>query len=78
MHPDIEGDVELKGKRVLLCDDTTYTGVTLKKMKEHIENNLGAERVDTMTMWMSNKFVPTHYFSHKRVPLIWEWGFEVD
>jgi hypoxanthine phosphoribosyltransferase len=70
--------VELKGKRVLLIDDTTYTGITLAGIKKVILEKGEAHSVTTMVMWMRGQYFPDHFYSTKRIPILWEWGAELD
>ncbi len=67
----------VKNKRILLVDDTTYSGITLKGIKKRLFEN-GASDVQTMVMWSKGGNNPDYYYSLKRIPIIWEWGAEVD
>ncbi len=68
---------EVKGKRVLLIDDTTYTGISLSGVKKKLFE-AGAGDVKTMVMWSMGMHDPDFFFSKKRIPIVWEWGAEVD
>ncbi len=78
--PRVMGDVpEVQGKKVLLVDDTTYTGITMNGIKKHIEEGGNPKEVKTMVMWMRGNQSHTDYFyCLKRIPIMWEWGAEVD
>lgn len=78
VKPDITGNLEIKGKKILLVDDTTYTGITIKNCIDYCLNVCGAQSVKTCIMWTYNRFIPNYYMCNKRVPIIWEWGVEVD
>jgi hypoxanthine phosphoribosyltransferase len=69
---------DVRSKRILLVDDTTYSGITLKGIRKMLLEKGKAKIVDTMVMWMKGKYTPDHYYSNKRIPIIWEWGCEVD
>jgi hypoxanthine phosphoribosyltransferase len=68
----------VKGKRVLLIDDTTYTGVTLGGIKKVLLSEGMASNVATMVMWSKGHHKPDFFYSTKRIPIIWEWGAEID
>jgi hypoxanthine phosphoribosyltransferase len=68
---------EVKNKKILLVDDTTYSGITLNGIKKRLFEN-GASEVFTMVMWSKGSNNPDYYYCNKRIPIIWEWGAEVD
>jgi hypoxanthine phosphoribosyltransferase len=78
VSPQISGCPNVKGKRVLLVDDTTYTGITLKKNTKCLISN-GAESVKTLVLYTykTNGADYIHETDY-RVPIIWEWGVEID
>lgn len=78
VNPEIQGLPDVKGKRVLLCDDTTYTGITMNKCKKYCSEVLQASEVETLNLWIHERFIPDYYHSRKRVPIFWEWGAEMD
>lgn len=78
ISPEISGLPQIKGKKVLLCDDTTYTGITMLKCKKYCLEVLNASDVKTFNLWIHGRFIPDYYFSKKRVPIFWEWGAEMD
>lgn len=78
INPDIQGVPDVKGQRVLLCDDTTYTGVTMNKCKKYCFENLKASDVKTLNFWIHERFIPDYYICRRRVPIFWEWGAEMD
>ena len=76
--PRIDNVPLLNDKRILLVDDTTYTGVTLTKVTNSLISTGKASSVKTMVMWTEGKYQPDYFFSTQRVPIMWEWGSEVD
>ncbi len=78
VKPEIAGIPDLKGKRVLLCDDTTYTGITMMNCVDWCKTICYAKDVKTLIIWIHRRFIPDYYLASKRVPIIWEWGAEVD
>jgi hypoxanthine phosphoribosyltransferase len=74
------GDLpDVKGKRVLLVDDTSYTGITINGIKNTLLEKGEPKSVTTMVMWVRDKNKSTDFYQDtKRVPIIWEWGSEVD
>ena len=78
INPEIDGFPEIKGKTILLCDDTSYTGVTMKKCKKYCEETLQVKLVKTLNFWIYDRFVPDYYLKSIRVPIFWEWGAEMD
>lgn len=68
---------DVKGKRILLADDTTYTGITMRNVIKKLNDN-GAKNVETVCLWYKGEYMPNYFYSNKRVPIIWEWGSEVD
>jgi hypoxanthine phosphoribosyltransferase len=78
--PRITGNLDVKGKRVLLVDDTSYTGITLKGASKYLKTNEAAS-VKTLVLWInSTQRAPIDYYyeTNQRVPIIWEWGVEID
>lgn len=75
---DIYGEPEISGMRILLCDDTTYTGITITQCVDYCQTKLKAKSVKTLCIWISDRFIPDYYIKSKRVPIIWEWGVELD
>ena len=78
VNPRISGLPDVNGKRVLLCDDTTYSGITITKNMEYIKSNCEPKEIKTLCLWISNNFIPDYYYSARRVPILWEWGAELD
>ena len=78
VKPEISGIPDLEGKRILLCDDTTYTGLTMKNCIDWSKTECKAKEVKTLIIWIHKRFIPDYYIGQKRVPIIWEWGAEVD
>ena len=78
VSPKISNCPNVKGKRILLVDDTTYTGITLKKNMKCLMIN-GAESVKTLCLFIHKINGADHYYEKDhRVPIIWEWGCEID
>jgi hypoxanthine phosphoribosyltransferase len=78
INPIITGNPDLSNKTILLCDDTTYTGITMNKCKTYCIEKCGAKEVKTMCIWIHGRFIPDYYTKVKRVPIYWEWGAEMD
>ncbi len=68
---------EIAGKRVLMCDDTSYTGTTMRSVLETLKAAKPLD-VKTLCMWIYGDFIPDYYQRIMRVPILWEWGAEVD
>jgi hypoxanthine phosphoribosyltransferase len=80
INANIWGTLNVHGKRVLLVDDTTYTGITMKGATKYLKSN-GATTVKTFVLWinsMINSPIDYYYETNQRVPIIWEWGVEID
>ena len=77
-EPVINEIPEVKGKNVLLCDDTSYTGTTMRNVLHTIKEVGQPNDVKTLCLWINGSFVPDFYERIMRVPLLWEWGAEVD
>lgn len=79
LTPKIGEIPDIKGKRILLVDDTTYTGITIKNIIALLEEKGQPQSICTFVMWMRGNNTKLKYcYSTKRIPLIWEWGSEVD
>ena len=78
INPNIDGTPPVQGQRILLCDDTTYTGITMTKCKKYCEETLKCSLVKTLNFWIHKRFIPDYYLKKKRVPIFWEWGAEMD
>jgi len=78
INPNIDGLPDLQGMRILLCDDTTYTGITMNKCKKYCYEKCKASEVKTLNFWIHDRFIPDFYLKRKRVPIFWEWGWEMD
>jgi hypothetical protein len=50
----------------------------MTKCRDYILDVGKASSCLTMTMWISDNFIPDFYYSKKRVPICWEWGVELD
>lgn len=68
---------DIAGKRVLLCDDTSYTGSTMRNVVETLKAAKPLE-IKTLCIWIFGTFYPDYYERIMRVPILWEWGAEVD
>jgi hypoxanthine phosphoribosyltransferase len=68
---------KIRKKRILLVDDTTATGTTLKNCKQHLLK-LGAKSVHTYVMITHNPKFTDFYSSTDKVPLFWPWGYELN
>lgn len=71
-----EKDVDVKGKRVLLVDDTISTGLTIKYAKTLMYDR-GAQSVKTYSLFSNaRKYTDYYYRCPSRIPVYWPWGFE--
>ena len=59
------------GKRILLVDDTTYTGITLNGIKKALLEKGMALHVSTAVMWTKGAHNPDYFYTNKRIPIIW-------
>lgn len=70
--------LDIKNKRVLLCDDTSYTGSTMRSVVKMLKENAEPQDIKTLCIWIYGQFYPDYYERIMRVPILWEWGAEVD
>lgn len=77
-HPNITDVPDVSNKRILLCDDTTYTGTTMTSVLNTIKEFGKPKEIKTFCMWIYGNFYPDYYERYMRVPILWEWGAEVD
>jgi len=70
--------LDIKGKRVLLCDDTSYTGSTMRNVVKMLKENGEPQDIKTLCIWIYGQYYPDYYERIMRVPILWEWGAEVD
>lgn len=70
--------LNIHGKDILLVDDTTYTGNTIKSSKKFLLNN-GAKSIKTYVM-ITKDATYTDYYSeiNNNIPLYWPWGYELN
>jgi len=76
--PNITEIPDVEDKRVLVCDDTSYTGMTMTNVVEKLKKEGKPKDVKTLCIWIFGEFHPDFYIKIMRVPLLWEWGAEVD
>lgn len=58
----LHGDIDLKGKNVLLVDDLTDTGESLQKAKKHVESYQPAEvKTAVIEHKLCSKYLPDYY-----------------
>ena len=73
-------DIEkIKGKNVLIVDDTCFTGTTLRTIKEYLLS-IGANSVYTYCLYDTRDNKIVDYYSSKldKIPLYWPWGYEIN
>ena len=75
--PTITSIPNVKNQRVLLADDTTYSGITMRNVIRELKKN-GALDVKTFCLWIRGTFKIDYFYTRKGVPIIWEWGVELD
>ena len=72
---------KIKGKNILLVDDTCYTGTTLTTIKKYLLS-IGALSVKTYCIYSSitgNEDIINYYSSKiNKIPLYWPWGYEIN
>lgn len=76
--PNITDIPDVEGKRILVCDDTSYTGMTMTNVCEKLRKEGKPKDLKTLCIWIFGEFHPDYYVRIMRVPLLWEWGSEVD
>lgn len=72
--------VDLKGKKLLLVDDITDTGESMRICKEYLEG-LNPRVVKTAALYhlKGSKFTPDYYgFKHDWAWMIWPWNYKED
>lgn len=72
----------IEGKRILLVDDSTFSGMTMKVCSRRIKE-LGAKSVTTVVYIHAKgfaKFTPDYVVANNvnRVPICYPWGWEMD
>lgn len=71
-----EKDVDVKGKKVLLVDDTISTGLTIKFAKTLMYDR-GAKLVKNYALFSNAcNYTDYYYRCPSRIPVYWPWGFE--
>ena len=70
---------KIKGKNVLIVDDTCFTGTTLRTIKEYLLS-IGANSVYTYCLYDTRDNKIVDYYSSKldKIPLYWPWGYEIN
>jgi len=76
--PKITDIPDVKGKRVLLCDDTSYTGSTMRSVTSTLKEYGKPLDIKTLCIWIYGQYLPDYFERIMRVPILWEWGAEVD
>ena len=71
------GKIDVKGKKILLADDTVYTGITINSCKNFLLKE-GASIVNTYVLITKDKSLVDYYSDINNVPLYWPWGFELN
>jgi len=75
--PKISSIPEVTGLRVLVADDTTYSGITMRNVAKVLSEK-GAKEIKTFCLWVRGPLKIDYYYTRKGVPIIWEWGVELD
>ena len=73
----IDADLDLRGQRVLLVDDSVCTGVTLETVAALCRDR-GAAEVETLALFCHPEHMTDHHHQVAMTPLIWPWGWESD
>ena len=69
---------DVENKRVLVCDDTSYSGMTMTNVVDKLKKEGRPKDIKTLCIWIFGEFHPDYYVKIMRIPLLWEWGAEVD
>jgi hypoxanthine phosphoribosyltransferase len=70
-----------KVKNVLLFDDTISTGKTIFQVNNYLKNNYPEINLKIATFIIPDKkigYLANYYVDEGTVPIIWEWGVELD
>src|SRR5690606_15465941 len=73
----IDPNLDLRGQRVLLVDDSVCTGATLATVAALCRAH-GAREVETLALCCDPEHPTDHYHRASTTPLIWPWGWESD
>lgn len=73
----IDPDLDLRGQRVLLVDDSVCTGATLATVAALCRAR-GAREVETLALFCHPEHPTDHHHRVSMTPLIWPWGWESD
>jgi hypoxanthine phosphoribosyltransferase len=65
----------LAGKRILLVDDSTCTGTTMRALTDKLMA-AGAMEVKQYALFCSKHHITDYYFQVLYTPLVWPWGWE--
>lgn len=68
----------IRGKKVLLVDDTAASGTTIKNCKQYLEKKCEAKLVKSYVLFTPKKELVDYYSRISRVPLFWPWGYELN
>ena len=68
----------LKGKRILLVDDTIATGTTILHCSNYLLEKCYAKTVHSFVLYTSNTEYCNYYSAASKVPLFWPWGYELN
>jgi hypoxanthine phosphoribosyltransferase len=71
---------EYKNKKILLFDDSIYSGKTIEKAKQYIETIIGNDtNIDVYTIYLYNKNFNCEYYEFRnKIKMNWPWGYECD
>lgn len=73
----IDPNLDLRGQRVLLVDDSVCTGATLATVAALCRAH-GAREVETLALFCHPEHPTDHHYRASTTPLIWPWGWESD
>jgi adenine/guanine phosphoribosyltransferase-like PRPP-binding protein len=73
----IDPNLDLRGQRVLLVDDSVCTGATLASVAALCRAH-GAREVETLALFCHPEHRTDHHHQVSMTPLIWPWGWESD
>lgn len=75
---EIPETLDVSGKRILICDDSICTGTTISNIINRLKAFYKPKEVKSFSIWVYGKFNPDYFHTYMRVPLLWEWGAEID
>ena len=67
---------------ILIIDDTIATGITIRKVENYIKNRFPSSNIKLASLIIPEGFSHSnkidYFVKEDTVPVIWEWGVELD